>query len=447
MREAIERDEFRTPVSPEGLRVVQITNDDRRDSNVGCQNTIRWTPDSRFLLFGRDAAKDGAAKAGIWICDTEDRFSIRSVYEWDTFLFSHTPYGREAEGTLAFTLNPDGSGIFLMRRVKGMLELCRVDIETGRSEATMTAPAPLSTGWLLDASSDGQHVVFHVFLGDGKTEGAPWGLRVFDVKNAKTWVVELDNASHRGACYRKGGGYCPVELSSGAYDLVTHVRASPKLSDGSWRTPPDGTWRPDAPPEDTSKGYGHTVIFRDDGSDFPRQDLDGARVIPMPRPPQYIASHACWRGREARSWIASMYNVSPQKWRAPFIETWPATVSGADRKADRDPPEARWVDLTRLVSRADACHFDFDASGRHVVTDTDGYVLPQTCMLYVGTYVEPEGGDPYFKTRLLGIPRTSWKTQAAHPHPFLSPDGRYAVFQSDFSGRPQVHVAYGFEYP
>ena len=447
MHEAIERDEFRTPVSPEGLRVVQITSDERRDSHVGLQNTIRWTPDSRHLLFGRDASEDGTVKAGMWVCDTEDRFSIRPVVEWDQFLVSHTQYPDDVEGTLAYTINPDGSSVYMMRRVKGVLELCRVDLDSGQSELLMTAPAPLTSGWMLDASSDGTRVAFHIFLGDGKTEGAPWGLRVFDIENAKTWVVELDNASHKGAHYRKGGGFCPAAQNAGAYDLVTHKRQSLKLSDGAWRTPADGSWRDGAPPEDTSQGYGHLVVFRDDGSDLPRSPDDPARVIPTPRPPLHITSHACWRGREARTWVASMYNVTPEKWRVPFVEAWPVEASAEYLRADRNPEGGKWVDLTRFVSRADACHFDFDASGRHVVSDTDGYVNPGPCMLYVGTYVEPEEGDPYLKTKLLGIARTSWKTQSAHPHPFPSPDGRYAVFQSDFSGRPQVHLAYDFEYP
>ncbi|HUU70866.1 MAG TPA: hypothetical protein VM186_15165 [Planctomycetota bacterium] len=67
--------------------------------------------------------------------------------------------------------------------------------------------------------------------------------------------------------------------------------------------------------------------------------------------------------------------------------------------------------------------------------------------LYVGTYVEPEGDDPYGVVKYLLLPRTSWRSQAAHPHAFLSPDGKYVVFQSDFTGQPQVYVAYDFEYP
>jgi len=111
-------------------------------------------------------------------------------------------------------------------------------------------------------------------------------------------------------------------------------------------------------------------------------------------------------------------------------------------------PGAKWVDLARDLARADACHFNFDGSGEHFISDSDGYVYPEVSFVYVGTHVQPpDGGDPFLKTRYLLLPRTSWKTQPAHPHPHLSPDGKYAVVQSDFSGRPQVHVACNFEYP
>ena len=449
-REAIERDEFRTPVSPSGLRVVQVTSDEKRDSSVACQYIIRWTSDSKRLLFFRSASEDGSSPAGIWLCDTEDQFAVRPVYEWDTTLLSHTNYGDDIVGKIGdtFVVNADGRSIMVMQRVKDVLELCRVSIETGQAEAVTTAPAPIATGWMLDVSANGKHVAFHVFMGDGKTEGAPWGMRVFDLERDSSWIVEMDNKSHKGAQYRRGSNFCSEAEHAGVYDMLTRIGGSARLADGSWRTPPDGAWRQDMPPEDHSQGWGHTLVFRDDGTDFPRTEADACRVVPLPRSPLFIASHAGWRGREARSFVASMYNVTPERWRAPFIEAEPAPISPDDRQADRNPPGAEWTDLTRFVSRADACHFDFDASGRHLVSDTDGYVLPGACMLYVGTYVEPENGEaPYLKTRLLGIPRTSWKSQPAHPHPFLSPDGKYAVFQSDFSGRPQIHLAYDFGYP
>jgi len=449
-KEAVERDEFRTPCSPETIRFMQVTNDPKRDSTVAAQYIIRWSPDSKRFYFYRAASDDGSSPAGIWVCDTEDRFAIRPVYEWADMILTHRPYGPEAVGKIADTyiVFPDGLGIGVMRRNRDVLELCRVDAETRREEVLMTAPAPLATGWLLDISADGQHVAFHVFLGDGKTEGAPWGARVFDLKGERTWVVELDNLTHKGVLYRRGSGFCPEGLHPGPHDLMTHISPASRLADGSWRTPPDGSYRHPMPGPDTSRGWGHQVLFRDDGSDYPRTADAPRRIVPLPAAPLFQVSHAGWRGREARTYVASMYNCTPQRWRVPFIESTPVAMSAADLRASRLPAEARWTDLTRFVSRADACHFDFDASGRYLVSDTDGYTNPGPCMLYVGTYVEPEfGDDPYFKLRLLGIARTSWKNQSEHPHPFLSPDGRFAVFQSDFSGRPQVNVAYGFDFP
>jgi hypothetical protein len=450
MREACERDEFRTPVSPEGIRFVQVTNDPRRDSTVAAQYIIRWTPDSKRFFFYRAASADGAAKAGIWACDTEDNFAIWPVYEWDSTLHSHTVHPAAASGKIAdtFVVCADGSGIMVMCREGGELQLCHAPINPGKPTVRQSVPAPLATGWLMDGSADGQRVVFHVFLGDGQTEGAPWGARIFDLPSGRSWVVELDNKTHKGVGYRHGAAYLPDQPPAGHHDLVTHLSPSPTLADGSWRTPPDGRYRHPMPPDDERLGHGYTLLFRDDGSDYPRHASDPCRILPLPRRPGHITSHAGWRGARAESWVASMYNATPERWRAPFIEAWPCTLSPEDRRADRNPPDGRWVDLTRMLARADACHFDFDASGRHFVSDTDGYVLPQTCMLYVGTYQQPGFGEaPYFKTRLLGIPRTSWKGQPAHPHPFLSPDGKYAVFQSDFSGRPQVHVACDFAFP
>ena len=110
-------------------------------------------------------------------------------------------------------------------------------------------------------------------------------------------------------------------------------------------------------------------------------------------------------------------------------------------------PRACPVDITRKVARADSCHFGFDASGKHFVSDSNGYNIAEYSFVYVGAYIEPLDDAPYVKTRYLLLPRTSWKTQPAHPHPYLSPDGNYVVFQSDFTGRPQVHIAFGFEYP
>ncbi len=456
--EAYERDEFRTPFSPEGLRVFQITGDSDRGNDSGMQNTCRWTPDSRKFVFWRHATATGA-KAGCWLCDAEDGFAIHPIVEWDAPVQEWA--GEVAQNTncwpsrmdngkgetLDTRLIPDGSGIYHLRHVHDKLELRSLDLDGSNARMLATVPAPLRRG-PATISSDGRRYAVNVFLGDGKVEGAPWATRVIDVPTGKTWDVVLSNQCRLGARYR------PVTEPRGVYDLVAYIGPS-RLSDGSWVTPPDGRWRRDAglllvEAVDSTGSLGHWCVIKDDGSEqHPSAGTDAKyRMIPVPRRPLHALSHAAWRGRQAESLVASMYHHPPGAWRAPFVEAWIAEMTGEDVRADRNPADGRWVDLTRFVSRADACHFDFDESGEHLVSDTDGYSLPQTSQMYVATYVQPRfDSDPYLKTRYLLMPRTSWKGQPSHPHPYLSPDGRFVVFQSDFSGRPQVNVAYGFEYP
>jgi len=82
-REAKERDEVRTPCSPEDLKVVQVTGDTDRDSSAFYLDMPSWTPDSKRFVFHREASADGSKKAGVWICDTEDGFAIEPVCEYE----------------------------------------------------------------------------------------------------------------------------------------------------------------------------------------------------------------------------------------------------------------------------------------------------------------------------------------------------------------------------
>ena len=56
--EAVERDEFRTPVSPPEIRFVQVTSRANQTSWLRDQNGARWTSDSRRFVFVRESAVD-----------------------------------------------------------------------------------------------------------------------------------------------------------------------------------------------------------------------------------------------------------------------------------------------------------------------------------------------------------------------------------------------------
>jgi len=180
-------------------------------------------------------------------------------------------------------------------------------------------------------------------------------------------------------------------------------------------------------------------VVRDDGTNW--------RAVPLGRQPRVInGGHNVWSGG-TYSVVTSAYDLRTI-WRAPLREAQPPPITHPDDIwAGMNRPGARVVDLTRRLPKPDSCHFAFDAAGRHFVSDTDGYNNGAYSFVFIGTYREAPGEDPFVRTRYLLMPRTSWKGQPAHPHPSLSPDGRFVVFQSDYSGRPQVNVAYGFDWP
>jgi len=420
MHEACERDEFRTPCSPPDLKIVQVTSDDARSSEAIYLDAPSWTPDSKRFLFRRSASEDGSRRAGTWLCDTDDNFSIRPISDSrDVFLA------------------PDGTAAYRVERVADKLEVRRVDLDTGAETPVADAPAPYSLRGCTTISADSRRLCTGAFLGDGTTEGAPWGACIFDLHRGTHRVIEFGNGYRNMHCQ-----YSHNPDPTYSHDIAV-MGTDGKLSDGSWLTPPDGSWRwenmpPPFPPGQGCRGV-HQVV-RDDGTNW--------RVVPLGNGVDVVSGgHITWRGMEY-SLVASMYHHPPGRWRAPLFEAQPIPIRELrDRWLGQTMPGAHVVDLTRKLARADSCHFGFDLSGRHFVSDTDGYNVGEYSFVYVGTYFDPPDEEPYVKTAYLLLPRTSWKGQPAHPHPYLSPDGKYVVFQSDFTGRPQVHVAYDFDYP
>jgi hypothetical protein len=420
MRELAERPEFLTPASPEGLRAVQITSDTMRDSEAIYCDTPSWSPDSRFFAFYRRASDDGTQPNSLWLCDTADDFAISPVISYQA-------------DTVNACLSPDGTCVYHVLKVADRLEVRRVALTGGAETVVANAPLPLGFRGCLSMSADGERLLVGAFLGDGKTEGAPWGAYIFEVKRGTHRVIEFGNGYRNMHCQ-----YSHNPDPAFSHDILLNAHL-PKFADGSWLTPPDGSWRwQNLPPPADDRGCAYTVV-RDDGSNW--------RAVPLGRQPCVRnGGHNVWRGREY-SVVSAAYDTRTI-WKSPLFEATPMPVASPDDMlAGMDLPGAKVVDLTRKLPKPDSCHFAFDQSGRHFISDTDGYAIGAYSFVFVGTYVTPANEDPFVRTQYLILPRTSWKGQPAHPHPYLSPDGRFAVIQSDYSGRPQVNVVTQISYP
>ena len=97
-------------------------------------------------------------------------------------------------------------------------------------------------------------------------------------------------------------------------------------------------------------------------------------------------------------------------------------------------------DLSRSVPNPDFYHFATDAAGERFITDSG----PQDAGggLWLARLPADEDAPLAELARLL-CPRSSW-AKGTHIHPFLSPDGRRAFFNSDESGQLQAYMLLGW---
>lgn len=98
-------------------------------------------------------------------------------------------------------------------------------------------------------------------------------------------------------------------------------------------------------------------------------------------------------------------------------------------------------DLSRDYPSPQFYHFATDLAGERLVTDAEPF-NPETGRIMLARFGRP-GRDPLTDWTCLARPRPSGRKQA-HMHPFLSPDGRYAFFNSDESGTLQAYIVRGF---
>jgi hypothetical protein len=121
-----------------------------------------------------------------------------------------------------------------------------------------------------------------------------------------------------------------------------------------------------------------------------------------------------------------------------LIESQPVASDG---HTGLHTPHAARNNLSRTFSGPCFSHFATDIDGRWFVTDAgprdDGG------RIFLAELADP-GRDPLQHFTYLTSPRSSWN-KGAHIHPFLSPDGTMAFFNSDESGILQAYMIRGLD--
>lgn len=399
--------------SPKGIEVVQLTTEQDIPSSHLYMEAQVFTMDSKRFILHRSATAHGSSqhdpKHQYLLCDLENGCDLSPL----TF----------ERGATAASVSPDGKYLYYFVNEThvggGRLTLKRVNLDgTDRRSIVVvdsTLPGtkfrpsniyPLST-----ISSDGKRLALSAFLGDGKTEGAPFGLMVFDLEKATVSLV-----LHGPSWCNMHSQYCRSTDPEAAHDiLIQENHGNVADAQGSIKR--------------LVGGEGADIhVIRDDGSNF--------RNMPWGRDGnEFCQGHQCWRGRSTWAITSTGTRKPPE---AQLIEGRAAPHAG---HVGINTPGGVRNDLSRSFPNPHFYHFATDIAGRRLISDAGP--LNREAKIYLAELGEP-GKEPAKRFTLLLRPRSSCQKHA-HIHPFLSPDGKLGFFNSDESGLLQAYMIRGLE--
>jgi len=434
IHESKERRDFSDDRCPKGLRVVQISTDPSMTSHHIYPESHMLTPDSRRFVFHRMGADD-SSRGAFWLCDIQDDFGIRQLTSEE-----------EAKGP---AVSPDGRWMYYFvdktLAPEKLLKLKRVSLRTFRRETLLVLNGPIpGTDYrptriypVSSISSDGQRLCTSAFLGNGKTESAPFGLLLFDLENPSVKIV------FKGSEYcNMHPQYCRSLAPAPSHDiLIQHNHGCLYDRTGSiWKTVPS-RGQPGRKYRLTGKGGADLHVIRDDGTNW--------RDVPIARDGVYThTGHEQWRGR-MQTVISSVTNLTTRK--HDLYESWPIGTDKTTSHKGSNIPGARNNKLTRNVEGTDFNHFSMDISGMHVVARQERQHKNDKLTIYIGTF--SSGENAFLKVRYLldtkyvKLGGGRERGQADKPRPFFSPNARIVFFHSDVDGPSQIFMATGYELP
>jgi hypothetical protein len=163
-------------------------------------------------------------------------------------------------------------------------------------------------------------------------------------------------------------------------------------------------------------------VMRDDGFHF--------RNLPWGRDEKEACQgHQCWRGRS--DWAITSTGTPQgahglvESQAVPFVDHVGLHAAGGIRNH-----------LSREFSTPGFCHFATDSEGKSFISDAGPHDARQ--YLIYAALGDP-GQDALRDPAYLMCPQASC-SRGRHSHPFLSPDGCTAFFNSDESGTMQAYM-------
>ncbi len=397
--------------SPDGLEVIQLTTEPDVPSSHLYMEAQVFTPDSKRFILHRSATAHGSDKDDpahqYLLCDLDNDCAL-------------SPLTHET-GAAGASVSPDGEWCYYFVNETeiggGRLTLKRVRLDGTDRETIVVVDSPLpGTSFrpsriypLSTISSDGERIAISAFLGDGQTAGAPFGLMVFDIERADVRLI-----IHGPTWCNMHPQYCRSLDPEARRDILIQENHD-NIADAGGQV------------SRLAGGLGADIhVIRDDGENF--------RNMPWGRDgDEFCQGHQCWRGRT--TWAVT--SASRRRLAdAPLIEGRAGPPAG---HVGSNTPGGLRNELSREFPTPRFYHFATDIEGRRLVTDAGP--LNEQATIWIAEFGEP-GRDPLRNWTRLLCPRSSCG-KTSHIHPFLSPDGTMAFFNSDESGVLQAYLLRG----
>jgi hypothetical protein len=405
------RPDMRGPDAPKDLGIYQLTTEAIPSAHIYMEAQI-FTPDSRRLVLHRSANAHGDpwddAHHQFLLCDLDNAGAL-------------SPLTTE-RAAKAPSLSPDGAWMYyLLDRTfpgGGDFELKRVRLDGTGRETLLTVDGPIpgttqrvSSLYVLSTiSPDGKRLATACYLGDGNTPNAPWGALVFDLQKGGVALIEL------GPTFcNLHPQYCRSLDPARAHDLMIQDNHGCDL-DAQGKV------------LKLVSGDGADIhVIRDDGTDW--------RDLPWGRDgDEHCVGHQCWRGRD----YAAITSAGVRSTGAlDLIQGVPMPHVG---HIGRNVAGGARLDLSRDFKPARFSHFGTDIAGRRIVSDYY-HADKRTNVVAADFPVDPAGALRNLRVLLTPQPP---QEKSRHMHPFCSPDGTMAFFNSSESGHLQAYMARGF---
>jgi hypothetical protein len=404
--------------SPEGIHVYRMT-DDPKSAGLIYPDQPSFLADDRRLVLN--------TSTGPVICDPDDGGSLYPIFS----------DGERKHISLTF----DGRYAYSEHRSKegeGSLRISRVELGSLREEDVFHCEGLLpGTSIRADRfrvgtiSADNRRAACGIWLGDGKTPDAPYGIVVLDLEKGEAWIAAEDlNFANPHL------QYCRSTDQEAVHDLLVQMNHGLHTNEEGKLLVALG------PPSENGVDI-HAV--RDDGTHW--------RDLPFGRDGhESCIGHQIWRGLGTSAVTVTLQNEDTSYGWADG--TAQGVVAGWPVPADKNGPHlgllnpgARRVVLTEGLARPRFCHLAGDRSGLRFVFDT----FPIFDGRYAGMHIHigsaPDEETPLAFRYILNSGVTFTRnTGHMHAHPILSPDGNRLFFNSDITGTPQVYMVTGFTF-